>query len=218
VSHPVDDDPSDLHRHHGHDHDDAQQDARAADASVRPARINDLAALGRVQEAVWRAAYRSVLSAEVLDRLDAAAFSRVWRQSLTTPPSERHRLLVACAGAQVVGLAAVGPSGDRDATQDAGELLVLGVHPDARRQGHGSRLLNAAIAAMQDAGVGRVRTWVLADHDDTRAFLVAAGMEPDGAHRARVVDGDGRTVSELRLTAELSPELTPETAAQIHLS
>ncbi len=201
---------SDDHSTHGHDHTHdpdsgghASHGQPSADASVRPARLNDLAAVGQVQAALWRSSYGSVLSAEVLDRLDAAAFARVWRASLTSAPSERHQLLVARAGAQVVGLAAVGPSEDRDSDDGAGELLVLGVHPEARRQGHGSRLLNAAITALQDAGAVRVRAWVLADHDDTRAFLAAAGLEPDGAHRARVVDGDGRTVRELRLTAEL---------------
>lgn len=196
-----------------HDHAHGEQAGIAADASVRAARVNDLAALGRVQEAVWRSAYASVLSAEVLDNLDAAAFARGWRPAVEAPPSEWHRLLVACAGQQVVGLAAVGPSGDPDAAAQTGELLVLGVHPDAQRQGHGSRLLNAAIAALQDTGATAVRAWVLAEQETARAFLGAAGLEPDGAFRSRVVDAGGRTAREVRLAADVAVAPGPDVSA-----
>jgi hypothetical protein len=43
--------------------------------------------------------------------------------------------------------------------------------------------------------------WVLADADETRRFLTSAGLEADGAHRERIVSGDGRTVREVRLSA-----------------
>lgn len=198
---------------HGHGHGSGRPSdpgihadgAVEADASVRPARPNDLAAVGQAQAAVWRAAYGSVLSPEVLEHLDGPAFARVWRDSLASPPSERHLLLVALAGAQVVGLAAVGPSADPDAGGDTGEVLVLGVHPDARRSGHGSRLLNAATVALREMEMTHVSTWVMSGDDDVRGFLAGAGLRPDGAWRDRVVDADQRTVRELRLTAAIPP-------------
>jgi len=187
---------------HGHSHTPAT--GPMADASVRIARTNDASAVGLVQAAIWRDAYGGVLPQEVVDQFDAASFARVWRDSLKTPPSPRYVLLVGCAGEQVVGFAAVGPSLDRDADETSGEVLALGVHPDARRSGHGSRLLNAAVDTLRGKGFSSMSVWLLARDEDTRAFLTAAGLSPDSAFRDRVIDADGSIVREVRLTADLS--------------
>jgi len=187
-----------------HDHGgDAEQPV--ADASVRIARPGDVPAVGLVQAAVWRDAYTAVLSPEVLEQFEGPAFARVWRASLATRPSPRHELLVACAGEQVVGFAAVGPSADADADDAQGELLALGVHPAARRAGHGSRLLNAAVDTLRGRQFERLTGWVLREDEATRAFLVASGLSPDGAYRDRVVGADGTVVREVRLVADLAP-------------
>jgi GNAT superfamily N-acetyltransferase len=140
----------------------------------------------------------------VLEQFDGPSFARVWRDSLTNPPSPRHVLLVGCAGEQVVGFAAVGPSLDTDATETSGEVLAMGVHPDARRSGHGSRLLNAAVDTLRGKGFDSLSTWILATDEATRAFLTEAGLFPDSAYRDRVIDVDGTVAREVRLTADLS--------------
>jgi GNAT superfamily N-acetyltransferase len=111
---------------------------------------------------------------------------------------------VGCAGEQVVGFAAVGPGADADATEASGEVLALGVHPDARRSGHGSRLLNAAVDTLSGKGFDAVSTWILVTDEATRAFLMASGLSPDSAFRDRVIDVDGTVVREVRLTANIS--------------
>jgi GNAT superfamily N-acetyltransferase len=195
----------DPHVAHAHDHSAAS--GPVADASVRIARPNDTSAVGLVQAAVWRAAYDSVLPRAVVDQFDPASFARVWRDSLKTPPSPQHVLLVGCAGEQVVGFTAVGPSVDPDANQTSGELLALGVHPGARRSGHGSRLLNAAVDTLRGKGFTSMSVWLLARDEDTRAFLTKAGLAPDSAYRDRVIDEEGTLLArEVRLTAKLSQE------------
>jgi len=205
-----------LHHDHDHDHDHdppaAPDDQHSpatgpvADASARIARPNDAAAVGRVQAAVWRAAYGEVLPQEVVDQFEPASFARIWRDSLKNPPSPRHVLLVACAGEQIVGFVAVGPSTDRDATETSGEVLALGVHPEALRSGHGSRLLNAAVDTLRGKGFSSMAVWLLARDEQARAFLTAAGLSPDSAYRDRVIDADGTIVREVRLTANLARE------------
>jgi len=197
-------DASDQPHDHDHDHAPPTGTGPLADASARVARPNDAAAVGQVQAAVWRAAYCTVLSQDVVDQFDASRFARVWRDSLKTPPSPRHVLLVACAGQQVVGFAAVGPSEDPDASETTGEVLAFGVHPEARRSGHGSRLLNAAVDTLSGKGFSSMSVWLLASDEDTRAFLAAAGLAPDSSYRDRVIDVDGTLVREVRLTADLS--------------
>jgi len=144
----------------------------------------------------------------VVEQFDGPSFARVWRESLSAPPSSRHVLLVGCAGEQVVGFAAVGPSADADAdaTGTSGEVLAFGVHPDARRSGHGSRLLNAAVDTLRGKGFDTMSTWILAKDEATRAFLSAAGLSPDSAFRDRVVDADGTVAREVRLTAHLAQD------------
>ena len=129
------------------------------------------------------------------------AFANAWRATLEGDQSGDGVLLVACAGEQVVGFAAVGASGDGDADAGTAELLVLGVHPEARRQGHGSRLLHAVVDTTRGRGRSELAAWVLAGDDATRGFLTAAGMVADGAHRERVVSQDGGTTGEIRLSA-----------------
>ena len=191
---------------HPHEHPAGTEPAPLADASVRRARPNDVPAIGLVQATVFREAYAGRLPDDVVALFEPDAFARSWRDSLAAPPEGVHRLLVACAGDQVVGLAAIGPSQDPDAGSAAGEGTVLAVHPDARRQGHGSRLLNASVDLLAEAGAESVSLWLLTDDERTRAFLTASGFAPDGAFRDRVVSPDGDTLREVRLTAELGED------------
>ena len=61
-----------------------------------------------------------------------------------------------------------------------------------------------------DTARGRGRdtltAWVLATDESTRAFLQAAGLQPDGAHRTRIISEDGATAAEIRLVASVAAE------------
>jgi GNAT superfamily N-acetyltransferase len=186
-----------------HEHPHGQDAGPLADASVRRARPNDAPAVGLVQATVFRETYAGRVPDDVVARFEPDAFARAWRESLASPPDGIHRLLVACAGAQVLGPCAIGPSQDRDAGAATGEVTVLGVHPDARRQGHGSRLINAGVDLLRDAGAEAVTLWLLAHDESTRGFVSGSGFTPDGAYRDRVVSPDGDTLREVRLSASL---------------
>jgi ribosomal protein S18 acetylase RimI-like enzyme len=170
-----------------------------SERSVRAARPEDVDAVGAVQSAVWRQAYAGRLPKEVLAGFDAAVFADRWRQSLQSPPPGVYRLLVALAGGRIVGYAAIAPSQDPDLGSTAGEVTTLGVAPTDRALGHGSRLLNACVDLLSEAGAELVAAWLPADEERTRAFLHAGGFAPDGAFRDRVVAPDGGTLREVRL-------------------
>ena len=146
----------------------------AADASVRTAGPDDAPAVGRVQALVWQQAYDGVVPPQVHASFDPRAFESAWQDSLRTPPSGVYRLLVACAGDEVVGFASIGPSQDPDAGQTTGEISALGIHPGHRRQGHGSRLVNAAVDLLREAGAEHVATWCLVEHEDPRVAQESA--------------------------------------------
>ncbi len=179
-----------------------------ADVSVREAVPEDGTAVGEVQAAVWRAAYEGIVPEEVLSAFVPEAFAASWRVSLEAPPAGAFALLVARSGPRTVGFASVGPTQDPDADDETGELLALAVHPDARRAGHGSRLVNAAVAHLTDAGARHVHVWLLAGDEATRAFLTGAGFAPDGAFRDRIVGPSGETAREVRLVTD-TPEPAP---------
>ncbi len=106
------------------------------------------------------------------------------------PPGPGFAVLVACAGADVVGFAAVAP----------GQVLALEVEPRHQRGGHGSRLLAAAVDRLRRDGADEVVTWVL-DGDAAREAFLGVGARPRRAHpdaRDRAAD-----VVERRWTAEI---------------
>ena len=169
----------------------------AADAFVREGRPDDAGDIAAIQLRAWRELYGSALPAEVRDELAGAEaaerFAEHWRESMERPPTSRHRLLVAVqpvdeAGgdraAEVAGFASLGPAGDDDrwprTDAELYEFHVAAVHA---RQGHGSRLINAAADTLRDDSFTTAYIWVPDDDTTTAKFLESAGWRPDGAHR-----------------------------------
>ena len=170
------------------------------DAAVRTARATDADAVGAVQAQLWRSAYGMFLSPQLLDQFTPEAFAQVWAESLSSPPSPLHRLLVATQGVDLVGFVAIGPS-QYDGT---GEILIGGVLQSHRRSGHGSRLLNAAVDTLRAGDFGQVEAWVLALDAQTLEFAEQAGLSADGAWRERALPGDS-AAREVRLRAWIGP-------------
>ncbi|MBW8171730.1 GNAT family N-acetyltransferase [Ornithinimicrobium sp. Arc0846-15] len=158
-----------------------------------------------VQATVYAESFQGILPEATLAQFDAGEFGSIWRTSMKNPPTPAHRVLVACAGDQVVGFAAIGPATDDDdaAPEKAGEILALAVHPDARRQGHGSRLLNAIADTLRAHNHETVLAWVPQGDEVTRGFLRLGGLDPDEAWRERDIDGSGATLREVRVWASL---------------
>jgi len=177
-----------------------------ADVSVRMAWSADAPAIAAVQVAAWRAGYADLLPVEVLETLDADEFAAAWTAALDKPKDARNRVLVALERATVRGFAVTGPCGDPDADPVAdGEVSELVVQPGARRQGHGSRLLQACADTLRQDRFTRALTWLPAGDDRTRTFLTEAGWGPDQAHRELDLHGDGSVrVKQVRLHTQLT--------------
>jgi GNAT superfamily N-acetyltransferase len=180
----------------------AVTDNLATSRSVRPAVAADAVAIGAVQVRAWRRAYRGVLPEQALEQLSPDDLADAWRSAITTAPTPRHRVLVACAADLVVGFAAIAPGRDRDATEQDGELVELLVDPAHQGAGHGSRLLTAAADVLRETGAVTIAVWTPVADEPRRAFLASAGLRPDGARRT-LAAADGTHAEQLRLVASL---------------
>ena len=175
-----------------------------ADVSARLAWPDDAGAIARVQLAAWRDMYADLLAPEVLESLDADEFAERWSASLTKPQDARMRVLVALDRADVRGFALVLPSYDPDADQVTdGEVGEFVVDPAHRGEGHGSRLLQAAMDTLAADKFTRVRWWIASTDDVLRDFVTSSGWEADGAHR-ELQDDVGNTVKQVRLHTTLA--------------
>lgn len=175
-------------------------------AFVRAAREADVPAVVRIQVAGWRTDFAELLPAPVLDEVTgeeaAEQFRAQWHAAVTQPPSSRHRLLVATHERAVVGFTAIGPAIDPDRWPGTdAEIYALHVAPEHLREGHGSRLLNAAVDHMVDDRFSAVYVWVPEAETALGRFLAASGWRPDGARRE--LDAGAGTIPMVRMHAAI---------------
>ena len=176
-----------------------------SEVRVRIAGVDDAAAVARVQVASWRERYDGLLPSELVEAMKVDDFAERWRASLHRPGDARNRVLVALDGDDVRGFAVTGPATDPDADPIAdGEITELTVEADHRRQGHGSRLLQAAAETLRSDRFTRGIAWVASADDTARRFVTEAGWAPDGAHRELDLRGDGAIrLKQVRLHTDL---------------
>ena len=174
---------------------------------ARLARTSDVDDIAAVQIRAWHQTYAGVLPESILTGLDPMDIASAWASGILNPPTTRHRLHVAIEGTSgtdtIVGYAAVGPSSDPDCVDDlaTGEVLALVVDPEHQRQGHGSRLMAAAVEYLRADGTRDVNIWVPVGNEPRRAFLHSCGWGPDSAFRD--IEADGVVIREVRLATVL---------------
>ncbi|GHD14319.1 GNAT family N-acetyltransferase [Nocardiopsis kunsanensis] len=159
---------------------------------VRPARSGDIERIVDLQVSSWQALYGPLLpeevSAEMASPEARTNFAEQWKAALESPPTSKHRLVVATDEVDgvrtVTGFAAMGPAGDPDLwpATDA-EVFALHVDPGRTRQGHGSRLVNACVDHVAEDGFTTVHVWAAEQDNPLRSFFESAGWRADGARR-----------------------------------
>lgn len=180
---------------------------------VRPARVEDLTAIGQVQAATMLASLQAGHTAEhgaplpegVRAMIAAPVIAAGWEAAVTEPPSPEHHVLVAttaqadAVSRTVVGLLGLAPTQSMDAeghVDEAGvqavEVTALGVEPASQRRGHGSRLLAAAVDLARQDGARALVAWAVRGDESISRLLSSVGMAPTGAHRVLGV-GEGIT-------------------------
>jgi RimJ/RimL family protein N-acetyltransferase len=169
---------------------------------IRPATLDDVAAIASIHVQSWQGAYRGMMPQEHLDQLDVVRRERRWTRALTSTDPSESAPLVAIADEQAVGFASIGPTRDPDADPArTGEVRAIYLLPQAWGQGFGRRLMTAALAQLADLGYQAATLWVLKENARARRFYEAAGFTADGAEQTE--DIAGSPIAEVRYRRDL---------------
>jgi GNAT superfamily N-acetyltransferase len=167
---------------------------------IRPATVDDAAAIARVHVETWRAAYAGLLPDAGLAAMSVHAGASRWQGHLADPVV---RAWVAEEGGEVVAFTSGGPPRDADLAPEAfGEVYAVYVHPRAQRTGLGGGLLDAVCQWFGGTGLTGAALWVLTGNEAGRAFYERCGWVGDGSERG--IDVGGAVVDEVRYTRNLA--------------
>lgn len=157
---------------------------------IRPATVQDSAALARVQVDSYRNAYAGMFPDSYLSRLSYSEQERDWRDLLAATDDI---LLVAISSTnQVVGYVLARAQQDIHPGYDA---EILGVHVDLAQQHHGigASLLKGAVLELQRRGAKSMVLWTL-QGSPARRWYERLGGQVIGEKTYPV---DGRDMTEI---------------------
>jgi GNAT superfamily N-acetyltransferase len=149
------------------------EDSQRGRAALRPAGVEDAAAIGRVHVESWRTTYPGLLPDSYLASMDAADHAGRWER-LLSQRGLRHVALVAELEGEVVGFASAGPDRDGDRVFD-GELYAIYLLEREQGRGVGRTLVEAAADGLAQRGMQGMRVWVLRDNGPARGFYEHLG-------------------------------------------
>lgn len=186
-------------------------------AVIRPAAVEDGAAIGRVHVAAWQAAYRGAVPDSYLDSMDAAGRGEAWTRLLTAGggngrvafgESPAVVLVAEDDRGEIVGICSFGPARPSEglvsgveSPPGTGELMMINFAPEAWGTGLAPRLLEAAVAGLARSGHQEAILWVLDSNARARRFYERAGWEEDGAEK--LDERPGFSLREIRYRTEL---------------
>lgn len=162
---------------------------------VRLARLEDAAAIARVQVASWHAAYRGLISEARLAAFTVPVRTEAWRRNLATRGEVRTTVFEAededGDASEIVGFASIGRS---RGMAGWGEIWAIYVAPDWWGRGVGSALFADAMAELAARGMSKVMLWVLEGNTRALQFYQGNGFVLDGTRKVE----DGFPVLRLR--------------------
>ncbi|MEA2643576.1 MAG: hypothetical protein QOG08_602 [Chloroflexota bacterium] len=141
---------------------------------IRPARVDDAAAIARVHVSSWRATYKELLPAEFLESLSEAGYTERWQRFIGEASNRVYVLQEGDDRRELVGFA----SGGRERAGETGytgELYAIYVLESSQRRGHGRELVRAVVGGLRELGLEDMIIWVLRDNQPARGFYERLG-------------------------------------------
>lgn len=174
---------------------------------VRPARLDDASRLAEIHIAAWRAAYRGIMTDDVLDSLDLNRSTAAWTRNLTDPANPIRTFAVE-SDDRVLGIGGVCPPRDPAEVLDRlpsaaglGEIAFINLDPEAFGTGLARVLFTALEDELRADGFARAYLMVAEGNDRAMRFYEKQGwMRTEITH---AYDGVDPPVPERLYTAEL---------------
>lgn len=157
--------------------------------SIRPVTAFDLALLAELHATIFDAPWDQPWSSQSFAEILAMPGAHGWL--LTVGPAP--------AGFMVARFAA-----------DEGEILMMGVVPEARRRGHAARLMQTVMNAAGNSGVARLFLEHAASNAAAGAFYDRFGFKPIGRRRAYYERRGGGREDAITLSCDLPASELPE--------
>lgn len=144
--------------------------------AVRPASLDDAAAIARVQTSSWQTSYRGILPDSILDTMDPTRRIAM-RREILRDGAALNLVAYDTTHGDIVGFCNAGPS--RRATH-SGELYEIYFVDRAKRYGLGRELFEQVVDWCHDRRMASLIVWVLADNHHARRFYEAMGGRAGG--------------------------------------
>jgi ribosomal protein S18 acetylase RimI-like enzyme len=151
---------------------------------IRPATVDDAYPLARLHVATWQSAYAEIVPDDALEALDVDQWAQRKERQLSEPGQFTTLLAETLpeTDAEIAGFTTFGPYREGSGTVDltVGEIVAIYVHLAHQGLGFGHALMDAAVRALADRGVGEIRLWVLEKNWPSRRFYERYGLAADG--------------------------------------
>ena len=143
---------------------------------MRAAQVEDAPELARVQNDSWRATYRGLMPAEILDDPSTLARMIAFYQKALSDPNSQLRIATALTeSGRIIGVAQAGPPRDADAHWSQ-QLDVIYTDAAYHGQGVSAKLIAAVLDLDKSAAV-----WTAKLNPRAIAFYQKHGFVADGA-------------------------------------
>lgn len=163
--------------------------------TVRPATVDDIPSIQAIARTSWGYDYPDLVSRETItetveewyadDNVRAAIRDPLALLLVAIDPDGTPR---SSDGARSDGRIVGFSHGVLGTEEWTGSILRLYVHPDARRQGVGSELLDRTVTVLRAEGAQRIQAMVLTANEPGNEFYRAAGFEYADSGQTRVGD------------------------------
>lgn len=166
---------------------------------IEPAAPGDARSVAQIHVDAWRAGYVGIVPDDHLAALSVERREAMWRDAIVAREPE---LLVARAEDRVIGWVSFGPSRDKGANADVGEVWAIYLDPPHVGAGAGRALWLNARERLVSRGFRSAMLWVLAGNERAIRFYGSAGFVLDAGCAKRFALG-GRELEELRYSTLL---------------
>ena len=155
---------------------------------ISKAETKDIPDIAKVHVETWQSHYRGQVPDDYLDRLSVEKRIKTWTDVLSHP-KQKSATFVAESDGRAVGFCSVGPSKDKDAAIEIGELYAIYLDHKKQGLGIGSALMKAGIDFLRDQGFKKATLWVLKTNKKTISFYESKGWKADGSEMKDEKDG-----------------------------